>query len=183
MTSDKLIAVKDLWFEPFLSAEQIAEQVREMGKNIATEYAGKNPLFISVLNGAFIFAADLVRAANIDCETAFTRLSSYDGLQSTGQVKTSLQLDVDLAGRHLIIVEDIVDTGKTLHQFSQMLQTHQPASIAVAALLIKPEAIAYTFDIAYRGFEIPNKFVVGYGLDYNGSGRQLSSIYQLHTTK
>ena len=179
MISDQIIQVKDLQFELFIHQEEISRKVKEMGHDLRRDYADKNPIFISVLNGAFIFAADLLRAAAIDSEIAFTRLASYDGLQSSGKINTLLELDVELKDRHVIVVEDIVDTGKTLHYFLQLLRQHGPQSIAVAALLVKPEAVQHAFPIDYIGFNIPNKFVVGYGLDYNAAGRELESIYQL----
>ncbi len=180
MLGQELIQIHDLQFVPFIKAAQIAMRVGEMGEAVRAEYTDKCPIFISVLNGAFIFAADLVRASQVECETAFTRLSSYEGTASTGVVKNTLGLDVDLKGRHLVVVEDIVDTGRTLHKFITHLRAQEPASLKVAALLFKPEALQHPLDIDFLGFEIPNKFVVGYGLDYNGRGRQLSSIYQLH---
>lgn len=180
MLGQELIQIHDLAFEPYLSAEQIALRVGELGTAIRAEYADRHPIFVSVLNGAFIFAADLVRAAAVDCETAFTRLSSYEGTSSTGVVRSTLGLDVTLAGRHLIVVEDIVDTGRTLHQFLGQLREQGPASLKVVALLVKPEALEFPVDIDFRGFEIPNRFVVGYGLDYNGRGRQLPHLYQKH---
>ncbi len=174
-----IIQVKDLQFMPFLEETVIAQKVQEMGKTIRDDYQDKNPILISILNGAFIFTADLIRAVHIDSQVAFTQLSSYEGLNSTGEIKTKLGLTVDLKDRHVIVVEDIVDTGKTLHYFLGLLKKLSPASLAVAALLVKPDAITHHFPIEYIGFNIPDKFVVGYGLDYDEAGRQLRSIYQL----
>ena len=174
-----MIQVHDLQFVPYLSAEQIQSKVHQLGAAISQDYKGKQPLFISILNGAFIFAADLVRACELDCEIAFTQLSSYEGTSSTGKVKLKIPLTTAVEGRDVVIVEDIVDTGRTLHYFMEYLQSLKPASIALAALLVKPTAIEYPVKVDYAGFEIPNKFVVGYGLDYNDLGRNLADIYQL----
>ncbi len=179
ITEKTNIQVKDLQFTPFLDEAVISQKVQEMGKTIRQEFKDKNPILISVLNGAFIFTADLMRAIHIDSEVAFTRLSSYEGLNSTGEINTKLGLTVDLKDRHVIVVEDIIDTGKTLHYFLGLLQKLSPASLSVAALLVKPDAITHHFPIDYIGFNIPDKFVVGYGLDYDEAGRQLRSIYQL----
>lgn len=180
VTSKNIIQVKDLQFVPFLEEQVLQAKIAEMGQLIGAEYADKNPILISILNGAFIFTADLMRATEIPCEVAFTRLSSYDGVNSTGAIKTLIELNIELKDRHVIVVEDIIDTGRTLHYFLNQLKKHKPASLTVAALLVKPDAIQHHFPIHYTGFSIPNKFVVGYGLDYNDAGRQLKSIYQLY---
>lgn len=176
---NQLIKIHDKYFEPFIWAEDIAEKVAEMGKHITADYQDKCPLFLSVLNGAFVFAADLVRAVETDCEMTFVKLTSYRGTATTGTVQTVLGLDADVRGRHIIIVEDIVDTGNTLHNFMKELAKNQPASIAIAACFFKPDALKHPLSIKYLGFEIPNKFVVGYGLDYDGLGRNLPSVWQL----
>lgn len=173
------VKAHELEFEPFIDQEEIQQKVRHLGQTISQDYIGKKPVFISILNGAFVFAADLVRAVTLPCETSFIKLSSYDGLQSTGVVCDIIGLDIDLTNRDVIILEDIVDSGKTMDWFLKDLQKHQPHSIALCSLLVKPEALQYDFPIQYTGFEIPNKFVIGYGLDYNGEGRNFPSIYQL----
>ena len=173
------ITAHDLTFEPFISEAEIVAKVEALGSQIRQQYEGKRPLFVGVLNGAFVFAADLVRATGIECEVAFVRLASYEGTASSGQVTTVLGLDFEVKNRHIIVVEDIMDSGRTLHHFIAELQKLQPASVALAALLFKPEALQFPVKIDYLGFEIPNKFVVGYGLDYNGLCRNLPSIYQL----
>lgn len=178
-TKSPIIQIHDLSFQPFLSEEQIQERIQVMGKELAQQFASKNPLFVGVLNGAFIFMADLIRACPIDCEINFVRLNSYDGTQSSGTIATVLGLNQDIEGRHLIVVEDIIDTGTTMKDFLAFLQTKKPASITIVTLLFKPDALKYPIPIDYTGFEIPNKFVVGYGLDYNEQGRNLSNIYQL----
>ncbi len=180
-TMDDLVKAHDLPFELFISEAQIEKRVRELGKAIEADYKGKKPLLLGVLNGAFVFAADLIRASEIDCEISFIKLSSYRGLQSSGEVETLIGLDIDVNGRDIIIVEDILDSGKTLHYFLPELIKLQPASVALAIFLVKPEALEYPIHIDYQGFEIPNKFVIGYGLDYDGLGRNLRGIYQLVT--
>lgn len=171
--------VHDKEFEPYLTAGQIADKIEEMAARINKDYAGKRPLFIAILNGSFIFAADLFKSISIEAEICFIKLASYKGTKSSGQVITAIGLDTDIIGRHLIILEDIVDTGKTLSAFLPQLEHQQPASLAIAALLHKPEATVYPVKIDYTGFTIPDKFVLGYGLDYDGLGRNIKEIYQL----
>ena len=173
------IIVHDKEFEPYLSEEQIKNKIQEMAGSINRDYAGKRPLFIAILNGSFMFAADLFKAVTIDAEICFIKLASYKGTKSSGQVITAIGLDTDLIDRHVIILEDIVDTGKTLSEFLPQLQHHHPASLKIAALLHKPEATVYPIKVDYLGFSIPNKFVLGYGLDYDGLGRNIKEIYQL----
>lgn len=173
------IKVHDKYFVPWLTEQIITERVKDIAVDISNEYAGKKPLFIGILNGAFMFASDLLKHVTIDAEISFIKLASYKGMKSSGQVVTAIGLDVDITNRHVIVVEDIIDTGKTLHQFLPQLINQQPASLKIAVLLHKPEATKHHVDIDYCCFSIPNKFVVGYGLDYNGLGRNLPAIYQL----
>ncbi|HEU4607627.1 MAG TPA: hypoxanthine phosphoribosyltransferase [Chitinophagaceae bacterium] len=173
------VRVHDKYFEPYLDEETIAARVLEMAKRLDEEYAGKKPLFIAILNGSFMFAADLFRTLTIDAEICFIKLASYKGSKSTGHVITAIGLDTDIIDRHVIIIEDIVDTGKTLTEFLPQLEHQQPASLKIVALLHKPDATVYPLQIDYLGFTIPNKFVVGYGLDYDGLGRNLPALYQL----
>ena len=173
------IVLHGLSFRPYLPEGQIAERVTELGQHISRDYQGKSPLFLAVLNGAFMFAADLIRACEIDCSIAFIRLASYDGLNSSGRVKTVIGLQEDIKGRDVIIIEDIVDTGQTMSHFIPQLEEMWPASVAIASLLVKTEALECDVDIRYTGFEIPTKFVIGYGLDYDGLGRNFPEIYQL----
>ena len=173
------IRVHDKLFEPFLNASAIEEKVKGMADQINKAYDGKKPLFIAILNGAFMFASDLFRRLTIDAEICFIKLASYKGTRSTGNVITSIGLDEPLKDRYVIIVEDIVDTGKTLHEFLPQLLNQQPASLKIAALLHKPTALVYPLTIDYLGFSVPNKFLLGYGLDYDGLGRNLKEIYQL----
>lgn len=174
-----VIQVLDKKFQPYIRAQQIHEQVDKLAKQINTDYAGKSPLFIAILNGSFMFASDLFKELTIDAEICFIKLASYKGTRSTGNVITSIGLDEPLKDRHVIIVEDIVDTGKTLFEFLPQLANQQPASLKIAALLHKPEALTYPITIDYLGFNVPNKFLLGYGLDYEGRGRNLKEIYQL----
>ncbi|MBC7873742.1 MAG: hypoxanthine phosphoribosyltransferase [Ferruginibacter sp.] len=174
-----VIKVHDKSFETWLSEETISQRVKELAADINKDYAGRRPLFIAILNGSFMFASDLFKHLTIEAELCFIKLASYKGMKSSGNVVTSIGLEDDLFGKEVIIVEDIVDTGKTLHRFLPKLQHQQPKSLKIAALLHKPEATEYPLQLDYVGFTIPNKFVVGYGLDYDGLGRNLKEIYQL----
>lgn len=174
-----VIKVHDKTFETYLSDEVILQRIKELAAAINKDYEGKKPLFIAILNGSFMFASDLFKQLNIEAELCFIKLASYKGMKSSGNVVTSIGLDDDLFGKDVIIVEDIVDTGKTLHNFLPKLEHQQPKSLRIATLLHKKEATAYPLTLDYVGFEIPDKFVVGYGLDYDGLGRNLKEIYQL----
>ena len=173
------IKVHDKEFLSYITSREIEEQVARVAAEINRDYKGKKPLFIAILNGAFIFAADLFKYITLEAEICFIKLASYKGVKSTGKVITAIGLDVDLYDREVIIVEDIVDTGKTLAQFLPQLEHHHPASLKIASLLHKPEAMIHPIKIDYLGFTIPNKFVIGYGLDYDGLGRNIKEIYQL----
>ena len=173
------IRVHDKDFTEFLSAIQIQERVSALAAQINTDYAGKQPFFLAILNGSFMFASDLFKQINLEAEISFIKIASYQGMRSTGQVVTSIGMEQDLHGRDLIIVEDIVDTGKTLHHFLPSLQQQQPGSIRIATFLHKPEATLFKVPLDYIGFSIPNKFVVGYGLDYDGRGRNYGALYQV----
>lgn len=173
------IRVHDKEFTPYLSADEIEVQVQRVADEINKDYEGKRPLFVAILNGSFIFAADLLKKVNVEAEICFIKLASYKGVKSTGKVITAIGLDAELYGRDVIIVEDIVDTGKTLSQFLPQLEHHHPASLKIASLLHKPDACVHPIKIDYLGFTIPDKFVLGYGLDYDGLGRNTKDIYQL----
>ena len=173
------IRVHDKEFVPYLTAAEIDVQVKRIADEINKDYVGKKPLFVAILNGSFIFAADLLKKIDVETEICFIKLASYKGVKSTGKVITAIGLDTDLYGRDVIIIEDIVDTGKTLFQFLPQLEHQHPASLKVATLLHKPGATVHTIQIDYLGFTIPDKFVVGYGLDYDGLGRNIKEIYQL----
>ena len=173
------LRVHDKLFDPFLTREEIQTRVSFIAEQLNTDYAGRKPLFIAILNGSFIFAADLFKKLHIDSEICFIKLASYKGSKSTGQVVTAIGLDNEIFGRDVVIIEDIIDTGKTLNEFLPQLHHQQPASMRIVALLHKPDATVFPVSIDYLGFTIPDKFVVGYGLDYNGLGRNLPEIYKL----
>ena len=174
-----VVTVHDKSFETYLSEETILQKVKEMAAAISKDYSGRRPLFIAILNGSFMFASDLFKHLTIEAELCFIKLASYKGMKSSGNVVTSIGLEDDLFGREVVIIEDIVDTGKTLHNFLPKLHHQQPKSLKIATLLHKSEATEYPLELNYIGFNIPNKFVVGYGLDYDGLGRNLKEIYQL----
>jgi hypoxanthine phosphoribosyltransferase len=173
------IQVLDKTFEPYLKEAAIQEKITELAVQLNQDYAGKRPLFLSVLNGSFLFTADLFKQITIEAEVSFIKLASYKGTSSTGNVITAIGLDINVKDRHIIILEDIIDTGKTLHHYLPQLESMQPASVKIAVLLNKKEALIYPVQIDYACFDIPNKFVVGYGLDYDGLGRNSRDIYQL----
>jgi hypoxanthine phosphoribosyltransferase len=174
-----IIKVHDKQFQPYIGSEELQLRIKEMAEQINKDLQGEKPLFIAILNGSFMFAADIFKHLTIDAEISFIKLVSYKGTKSTGNVVTSIGLDEDLYGRTVVILEDIVDTGKTLHQFLPQLEHQQPKQLLIAALLTKPEALAHPIKIDYLGFSVPNKFLLGYGLDYDGLGRNLPEIYQL----
>jgi hypoxanthine phosphoribosyltransferase len=173
------IQVHDKLFEPYINKDALAEKIRTIAHEINNDYKNKKPLFIAILNGSFIFAADLFKQISIEAEICFIKLASYKGTKSSGQIITAIGLDTDVFRRHVVIIEDIIDTGKTLSEFLPQLHHQQPASLKIIALLHKPEATIYPVNIDYLGFSIPDKFVLGYGLDYNGLGRNIDEIYKL----
>jgi hypoxanthine phosphoribosyltransferase len=176
------IRVHDKHFTPYIPAADIDKAIKRVGADINRDYQGKHPLFIAILNGSFMFASDLFKELTIDAELCFIKLASYKGMKSSGHIITAIGLDMDLFGRDVVIVEDIVDTGKTLSEFLPQLHHQQPASLRIAALLHKPEATQYPLHIDYLGFSVPNVFLLGYGLDYDGLGRNLKEIYRLAPT-
>lgn len=173
------IQVLDKCFAPSIPAEKIQEQVRRVASEINRDYEGETPLFLIVLNGAFIFAADLMREIKVSDEVSFVKLASYDGLNSSGSVKEVIGLNTDITGRPVIIVEDIVESGITMAHMIETLKKQNPKSIEICTLLLKPEKLEVKLDIRYVAMEIPNDFILGYGLDYNGLGRGLRDIYTL----
>jgi len=174
------IRLKDKWFRFYIREEQILERVRKIADEINRDLEGKEVVFVVILNGAFVFAADLLREIHLpSCQMSFLKLSSYEGMKSTGHVKELLGVVENLEGKTVVVVEDIVDSGVTLETIVHALEKHHPAEILISALLLKPEAYQYKRHIDYVGFEIPNDFIVGYGLDYDGMGRNLKDIYQL----
>lgn len=176
-----VIKVHDKEFVPYLTETDIQEKISILAEDIGNDYRDKRPLFIAILNGSFMFASDLFKALHIEAEICFIKLASYKGTKSSGQVVTAIGLDIDLTNRHIIVIEDIIDTGKTLHSFLPQILNQQPLSLKIAVLLDKPEPRKFEVPIDYTCFTIPNKFVVGYGLDYNGLGRNIKEIYQLKT--
>ncbi len=169
----------DKRFVPYLSADQIITEVKALGAQLSEDYKGRRPLFISVLNGSFMFTSDLFKYISIEAEVCFIKLASYKGTKSSGQILTAIGLDTDINGRDIVILEDIIDTGKTMTEFLRQIKHQQPTSLKIAVLLHKPTATEYPLTIDYTCFSIPNKFVVGYGLDYDGLGRNLGQLYQL----
>lgn len=168
-------------FRPYLSAEQINKAVEELAERINKDYAGKKPLIIGVLNGAFMFCADLARKLTCEPEFQFVKLSSYEGTASTGRIVQSFGLPDDMRNRHVIVLEDIVDTGLTTRGLFQSLKTKQVASAEILTLFFKSEAFISAVSPKYYGIDLPNVFVVGYGLDYNGLGRELPDLYILNS--
>jgi hypoxanthine phosphoribosyltransferase len=178
-----MIQIHDKTFIPFIKRDQIEGRIRELGIQISQDYQGKNPLFIVVLKGSFMFATDLIKACNLVSEIGFVRFKSYEGMNSTGEVKTIMDLDQDIKGRNIIIVEDIVTTGHTLNMYLSKLKSHKPASIKIASLLFKPDRLLHDIKVDYCGFVIEDKFVIGYGLDYDELGRSLPEVYILSDQK
>ncbi len=179
-----MIQLHDLYFKPYLSAQEIHSAIENLAYQVNRDLKDKNPIFLGVLNGSYMVLADLTRKFNGDCEIGFIRTSSYKGTQSTGRIQLDINLDIDLANRVVVIVEDIVDTGLTVEALSQELQSYSPAALYVATLFLKPEVYNRELRIDYIGQNIANKFVVGYGMDYNNLGRNLPELYvQTHKMK
>ncbi len=173
------ICLHDKNFIPYISESEIDQAVTSVANQINKDFVDKKPIFLSVLNGSFMFTSDLMKKIEIDCELSFVKLASYHGTQSSGEIKELIGLSDNIYNRHVIILEDIVDTGTTLGHLMEVLKTHDTASISIATLLLKPDVFKKKYPLHFVGMEIPNKFVVGYGLDYNESGRNLKAIYQL----
>lgn len=171
------ITVRDRHFRISIPDEQIAQRVNAVAAAISKDLEGEKPLFLAVLNGSFVFAADLLRGITIPCEISFVRLASYEGTTSTGKVRELIGLNENIEGRTIVVVEDIIDSGLTMKEMLNMLQAHKPKDIRIASLLVKPGNLKVALDIHYCCFEIPNDFIVGYGLDYDGEGRNLPHIY------
>lgn len=169
----------DKHFEPHLSSSQIQQRVAEIRLRLENDYRGRAPVFLSVLNGAFFFTADLLRGLPLDCELSFLKVASYQGTRSSGAVKEWMGLDISLEGRDVLLVEDIIDSGRTLEHLLPGLAAQEPASLEVVALLVKPGGRGHSLRPRYIGFEVEDRFLVGYGLDYNQKGRQLTDLYVL----
>ena len=172
-----VVKILDKTFKTSIPEAEIKKHVKEVADRINYDMAGKNPLLIAVLNGSFIFAADLMRMITIPCEISFVKLASYEGTTSSGKITEVLGINEDLNGRTVIIVEDIVDTGLTMKRMIETLGTRNPKSIHICTLLLKPDKLTVDLDIEYAAMQIPNDFIVGYGLDYDQQGRNLPDIY------
>lgn len=174
-----MITINDKNFIPYISYKQIQDRIVSLSKEIAKDYKNEEVHFICVLNGSLFFTADLLKNYPYNCVLHTVKCKSYEGTQSTGNIEMQLDFDKGIIGNHVIILEDIIDTGLTLHHLLDRLKSFNVKSVKIASLLVKPNAIQYPLEIDYTGFEIPNKFVLGYGLDYDGYGRNLKDIYQL----
>ncbi|MDU0371648.1 hypoxanthine phosphoribosyltransferase [Hymenobacter sp. ZK17L-C2] len=177
MTPDH-ISLHNKQFEPYLSAVELQAAIKQVATQLNQDYAGQPVIFVVVLNGSFMFAADLLKEISVPCEVCFIRVASYQGTSSSGEVKEVLGLTEDLRGRHVVIVEDIVDTGHTMRMLLDTLGGQQPASLEVATLFLKPECLQQELSLRYVGLSIPNDFIVGYGLDFDGLGRNYPNVYK-----
>lgn len=175
----KEVQIHDKLFSLFISEEVISSEVKKMAKQLEDDYQGKDILLIAILNGAFMFASDIIKSIKRDAEITFVKVSSYSGTQTTGRVDELIGLNNQMENRHVIVIEDIVDTGITIEKVISLIKANDPSSVEVCTLLFKPEAFQGKHKPKYICFEIPNKFVVGYGLDYNELGRNLKELYQL----
>lgn len=173
------ITIKDLTFETSIPEATILERVERVAEKLNKDMADKNPLFLAVLNGSFMYASDLMKFINIPCEISFVKVASYAGTESSGKVTEVIGLSEDITGREIVIVEDIVDTGHTMERMLEILKKKNPANIHISTLLLKPGKLQVPLDIEYAAMEIPNDFIVGYGLDYDQQGRNLRDIYTL----
>jgi hypoxanthine phosphoribosyltransferase len=173
------VVIHDKTFKTKIAAKEIQKAVMDVAKLINAELKGKKPLFLAVLNGSFMFAADLLKKVTVECEITFVKVASYHGTQTTGNIKQLIGINEDIKGRTVVVIEDIVDTGTTIENVYEQLQQMGAAEIKIATLLFKPEAYKKTVPIDYAAIVVPNDFLVGYGLDYNGLGRNLEDIYVL----
>ena len=179
MQRNKTIKVKDKTFTVSISERALKRQIKRIAEKINRDYEGREPVFLAVLNGSFIFAADLLREIDMPCEISFVKLASYEGTSSTGSIREVIGLNVDITGRPVIILEDIVDTGLTMAHMLETLKKQNPESINICTLLLKPDKLQVKLDIRYVCMQIPDDFVVGYGLDYDGFGRNTKDIYTI----
>lgn len=173
------IRIHDREFVKSIPSEEIAARVKQVAEKINRDYAGKRPLFLGVLNGCFMFVSDLMKNIELECEISFVKFSSYQGSETTGTVKQVMGLMESIEGRDVIIVEDIVDTGLTMHKMLETLAQSKPASLAIVSLFLKPARLRVPVEVKYSAFEIPDRFIVGYGLDYDGLGRNLPDVYDV----
>ncbi|MBF6628021.1 MAG: hypoxanthine phosphoribosyltransferase [Proteiniphilum sp.] len=175
----EVITIKDKQFDLFIEEEVIEQGIKRVAERMNVELAGKNPIFLAVLNGAFMFAGELMKEVSIPSEITFVRLASYQGTTTTNRVQEVLGLNESIRGRNVVIVEDIVDSGNTMVSLLQHLAKHEPEEVKIATLLFKPAALKQKLHLDYVALEIPNDFIVGYGLDYDGYGRNLKDIYKV----
>lgn len=173
----KKVRLKDKSFQLFIDSKELNDSIESLSNKINQDYSDREPIFLCVLNGAFVFAAELIKRFNHECQVSFVKLSSYQGVQSTGTINSLIGLNEDIKGKDVIIVEDIVDTGQTIANIVENILNKNPRSIEVATLLYKPKSYQKQIPIKYRAIEIGNDFIVGFGLDYNGLGRNLEEIY------
>ena len=173
------VKIKDKSFRVSIPEAEIKQHVKALAEQMSKDLEGKNPIFLAVLNGAFIFAADLMREMTIPCEISFVKLASYQGTTSTGKVKEVFGINENLSGRTVVIVEDIVESGQTMKQMIESLGTRNPASVQICTLFFKPEKLKEELTLDYVAFRIPDDFILGYGLDYDGLGRELKDVYTI----
>ena len=173
------VKIKDKSFRVSIPEAEIKERVKALAEQMSKDLEGKNPIFLGVLNGSFIFAADLMREMTVPCEISFVKLASYQGTTSTGKVREVLGINEDLSGRTVVIVEDIVESGQTMKQMIESLGTRNPESVRICTLFFKPEKLKEDLNLDYVAFSIPDDFIVGYGLDYDGLGRELKDVYTI----
>ena len=171
--------IHDREFAKSISREEIDKEIKRVALQINRDYAGKRPLFIGVLNGSFMFVSDLLKNIELECEISFVKFSSYQGTETTGEVRELVGLTESIEGRDVIVLEDIVDTGHTMYKMIEMLKKHNPASVEIASLFVKPARLQIPVDVKYSLFSIPDRFIVGYGLDYDGLGRNLPDVYDV----
>lgn len=173
------VKIKDKSFRVSIPETEIKQRVKALAEQMSKDLEGKNPIFLGVLNGSFIFAADLMREMTIPCEISFVKLASYQGTTSTGKVREVLGINENLSGRTVVIVEDIVESGQTMKQMIESLGTRNPESVRICTLFFKPEKLKEDLNLDYVAFRIPDDFIVGYGLDYDGLGRELKDVYTI----
>ena len=173
------VSVRDKTFEVYIEEAKIQKKISELADRMNVDFKDKRPLFLAVLNGSFLFAADLFKKLTIECEISFVKLASYEGTQTTEKVKKLIGMTENIKGRTVVVLEDIVDTGITINEMMAQLMDHEPAQIKIATLLFKPAAYIKRVHLDYVGFEVPKVFLLGYGLDYDGLGRNLNDIYKI----
>ena len=173
------VKIKDKSFRVSIPEAEIKQHVKALAEQMSKDLEGKNPIFLGVLNGSFVFAADLMREMTVPCEISFVKLASYQGTTSTGKVREVLGINENLSGRTVVIVEDIVESGQTMKQMIESLGTRNPESVRICTLFFKPEKLKEDLDLDYVAFRIPDDFIVGYGLDYDGLGRELKDVYTI----